>query len=442
MSFAPRSKLCTLLVPLLSAGVLVGCEADTDGSDATTDGDADGDTDADADADSDGSVDGDADAAGDADVDEETDADVEAVCPEGYDLGDFYGKPVVEVTVNGSGPYLFVYDTGAPGSLVDDDLAEEIGDAPYTVTVADRTVSDVAFYITDVDAMLGGPSEIDGLVGTNVMGRFAVTLDRQRQRFWLDDEPDEASLGACAHVVGDPRTMEFVEDDYLFVQGRAELTSGWFLLDTGASLGAMPESTFEILQSAHERPTVQGFYTQAAVGTFWADLTAVGFHEVSGLRVDHIVTRTMDDDMIPVPEFPDGGIFLGVLPNPFLRHFLITVDYPRDQLRLDPYAGDEMREPATFYALGIGIAENLRPPVRVAEVLSGSSAEEQGVQEDDEIVSIGPYEMADLRPAEWGWMLVSDEAGVQADVVLRRDGELIEVTLETRDLLTDPVIDE
>src|SRR5689334_12413197 len=37
------------------------------------------------------------------------------------------GKIFVEVTVNGRGPYPFIMDTGSPPTIIDSDLAEDLG---------------------------------------------------------------------------------------------------------------------------------------------------------------------------------------------------------------------------------------------------------------------------------------------------------------------------
>jgi Aspartyl protease len=48
------------------------------------------------------------------------------------------GRPTVQVYLNGKGPYPFVFDTGAPGSVLDADLLQEIGvEASGEVQVGD-----------------------------------------------------------------------------------------------------------------------------------------------------------------------------------------------------------------------------------------------------------------------------------------------------------------
>lgn len=361
-----------------------------------------------------------------------------AVCPDGHPMKRLAGKPVVDVMIGDQGPFAFVYDTGAPDTGIDPALADKVGSGPFTVKLGGKQVELDSLSTFPVQQYLNSKS-VWGVVGANVMRNFAVTLDDARSKFWLDDQRDEAALFACAHANGSPVEVDTVEADYLFVPGKAEHKPGWFLVDTGASLGAMPKSVFAELQAAHPRPALDGFYTPAAVGTFWAQLTAVGALEVAGQKVEHIVTRTIDDTMIPTPKL--DAPFLGVLPTGYLRHFLMTVDYPAGKLRLDGYADLPPREPDSFFALGIGFEQVTSPPIHVTQVLPGSSAADEGIAIGDELVKVGGTDFASLTPHQRPWAMIDQNEHTAVPVTVLRAGKTISVTLETRKLLTDPKLD-
>ena len=360
-----------------------------------------------------------------------------AACPEGHPMGDFYGKPTVDVWIGEHGPFTFVYDTGAPYSGMDHSVQDVVGAGPYEVGVGGISVE--LAYIRSFDAAAFGFDGIEGVIGGDVMGRYAVTLDPMRSRFWLDETRDDAALSACDHVEGDPVETDVVINQYLYVRGAAEDEDGWFLVDSGASLGAMPDGIFDTLQARRERPYLGGFYTPAAIGTFWARLTTVAHLEVAGRRVEHITTRTLPDRLLPTPVFSDGQPLLGVLPSGYLRRFLITVDHPRATLRLDAYSGVALRDETQFFPVGIALDDSLEAPIRVAQVLAGSAAEEQGIEVGDEILRVDGRAMAALTPAQRPWSLVRPGSGAIVEVVVRRgDGPERAVSLETRDLLTVP----
>ena len=361
-----------------------------------------------------------------------------AVCPDGHPMKRLAGKPVVDVMIGDQGPFAFVYDTGAPDTGIDPALADKVGGGPYTVKLGGKQVELDSLITFPVQQYLNSKS-VWGVIGANVMRNFAVTLDDARSRFWLDDQRDESALLACTHAKAAPAEVPYVEADYLFVPGKAEHKPGWFLVDTGASLGAMPKSVFAELQAAHPRPALDGFYTPAAVGTFWAQLTAVGALEVAGQKVEHIVTRTIDDAMIPTPKL--DAPFLGVLPTGYLRHFLMTVDYPAGKLRLDGYADLPPREPDSFFALGIGFEQVTSPPIHVTQVLPGSSAADEGIAIGDELVKVGGTDFASLTPYQRPWAMIDQSEHTAVPVTVLRAGKTISVTLETRKLLTDPKLD-
>jgi len=369
----------------------------------------------------------------------EHDAGAEAECPEGFPLGDFYGKPTVQVHLGEHGPFVFVYDTGAPSSGIDDDVHGTVGDGPYDLEVGGREIE--VPYMRPFDATALGFDGIDGILGGDVMGSFAVTLDVERRVFWLDEERDERALLACDHVEGDPAETAMAINQYLYVRGTAEDEEGWFLVDSGASLGAMPDDIFDRLQERRPRPALGGFYTPAAIGTFWARLSTVGRLEVAGRAVENIATRTLPDDLLPGGRFSDGRPLLGVLPSGYLRHFLVTVDHPNDALRLDAYTSMPLREPAQYFPVGIGLEDSTDPPFRVAQVLAGSSADEQGVEVGDEVLRVNGRAVAAMSPSQRPWSLVRPGPGETVGVTLV-DGEGAErtMTLEARDLLVAPPI--
>jgi hypothetical protein len=117
------------------------------------------------------------------------------------------GHMAVQVKVNGKGPYLLIFDTGAPMSLLTSRLAREakllsgqnssfmpgfgtIGEAKIkTLQVGDQKVEDVGAIVMDhptVEALakvLG--KKLDGIVGFPFFARFKLTLDYEKKTMTL-----------------------------------------------------------------------------------------------------------------------------------------------------------------------------------------------------------------------------------------------------------------
>ncbi|MFO0841189.1 MAG: aspartyl protease family protein [Gemmataceae bacterium] len=117
------------------------------------------------------------------------------------------GHMAVQVRVNGKGPYLLVFDTGAPISLLTTRLAKEakllsgknssfmpgfgtIGEAKIkSLEVGSQKVEDVGAIVMDhptVEALgraLG--KKLDGIVGFPFFARFKLTLDYEKKTMTL-----------------------------------------------------------------------------------------------------------------------------------------------------------------------------------------------------------------------------------------------------------------
>lgn len=361
-----------------------------------------------------------------------------AACPDGVTFLEEGGKIVVDVGVNGS-TYTFVLDTGAPASLADASIMSALGAGPYDVTLGDRKVTLKSLEFGDVASALRIPGVV-GILGADVFGKTALTVDYPRSRVWMQPARDEASLLACAHVEGKPASVPFVKSSYLYVAGKAEGQDGFFLVDTGASFGAMPNAAFDALDGAHARNALRGFYTPAAIGTFWARLATIGSYEVGGKRVSRMLVRTMDDGLLgPTPPAFAGKTSFGVLPSGFMRNFMVTVDYPAKQLRLDAAKDAALTDPNVIWTTGLGLDDaSTDPPVHVVQVLPKSSAEEQGVMVGDRLVSINGASVDAMDPYLRPWRLVAPPPAAQIAVVVQRGAQTIPLTLTTRDLLLPP----
>ena len=160
------------------------------------------------------------------------------------------GQILVPVTVNGSGPHLFVLDTGANRSAISDALAARLALAPVATTemvtssgsaiagvVRLRTVSLGAHHASDVLAPLVPAVRVqavharaEGIIGQDVLIDAHYTLDYRRARvLWLD--PDTGS------GPGTRLTLRRSEGRLLvgLPQSSRQDDIAWFVPDSGAS---------------------------------------------------------------------------------------------------------------------------------------------------------------------------------------------------------------
>jgi C-terminal processing protease CtpA/Prc len=153
--------------------------------------------------------------------------------------------------------------------------------------------------------------------------------------------------------------------------------------------------------------------------------------------VENIVTRTMDDDLVPSPSGIGSEKFLGVLPSGWLSHFMMTIDFKKEKVRFDAKKEGALRDPMKMYSVGIGLEPKLES-VHVGNVIPGSSAAEAGVLAGDEIVKIGGSPVATMDPYARAFRLVGPADGTKITVTVKREGKEQDFALVTRDVLTPP----
>lgn len=365
-----------------------------------------------------------------------SDAAVPGVCPEGAPLGDFSGKPLVEVSIDGGEPMSFLLIPSGT-SAVDASVLATLGDGPHVLHTGGRDIEVRSLF--GVDARLFGIPAARGVLGGDVIGALVVNVDLARSRFWLSESIDDAALRACDHVEGAPVEVELQRLGTDWVRGRVEGRDGWLGIGLGTSLGVVTEDTFAALDAGTPRPSLSGFYTPTGGGTFFSRLTAIGSYEVSGKRVSHVLTRTVPNDFLaPSPASPDGAPVLGVLPADYLKHFVLSLDAERGVLRLDGLRDDPREEPSRFFTVGIALEETDGTPVAIAAVLPGSAAADAGIVPGDTLLAIDGRAVGTIPPYERSFALGATTPDQSIEVQYGRDGAPHVVRLVTRDLLTSP----
>jgi predicted aspartyl protease len=117
------------------------------------------------------------------------------------------GTVALTLTVDGTGPFRFLLDTGSAGTVVSDDLARRLG-APAVARAEMTTVAGIQEGVVvrlgrigvgphAVDGLLAGvvpaarlaaaTEPLDGVLGQDFLARFDYTIDYQRGRLEWDD---------------------------------------------------------------------------------------------------------------------------------------------------------------------------------------------------------------------------------------------------------------
>ena len=133
-------------------------------------------------------------------------------------MGDFGGRPVVDVRVDGKGPYPFILDLGADATVIDDELATEFslpsvpGEPAIgpdgtkmgnlvkidSLAIGDAVVQGVVAMTGPLSRMLRGQAAPRGVLSASGFPGYLLTLDYPHQRVLIKSgelpQPDSRTI--------------------------------------------------------------------------------------------------------------------------------------------------------------------------------------------------------------------------------------------------------
>ncbi len=338
-------------------------------------------------------------------------------------------QPVVEVRVNGEGPFRFLVDTGAAGcgrisaALADKLALEEVGEVLVgdpsgrnaqvakrvgvdAVSVGDALFEGLSMMRRDDKERIDVQREgIDGILGFGLFRDCLLTLDYPGRRLILD----RGQLpGADGRNVLDHRQERGIPEITLRVAGlevEADIDSG--------SMGPLsfPQAVADKLDFTRE-PTVVG-------------KASTGFNdfEIKEAPLDgdvHIGTHVMEDPTVAIfGMFPRAN-----LGGQWLRNFTITFDQRNGRVR---FIRDEARPLEMKPRYRVGVMMLPGPEGLVVEgVIPGGAAEKAGLKEGDRITRINGEAAGDLGAARLRETFSSPKP---IRLTVEREGEKVEVVL-------------
>lgn len=261
---------------------------------------------------------------------------------------------LVKARINDGEPQDFLFDTGSSQTVIDRrTAAENLLDRQAGInmtaaggtlaarsvdlsklTLADVTLSGVQAVVLDLSAherQLG--KRIAGIIGTNVLSRFAITIDYGKNQVLLQD-------ATLYRAPGQANILPFVDKRNPVVKatinGKDEVT---MLMDTGAAFNNLPAP---IAKKYLQGQTVR--YTEG----FGADGKPVrlGNLQIEAVKAGTSIVRDVPftyavDADVRGPAAAKGflaGAKSGIFGNPFWQNFTVTVDFRMRQVILQPNA--------------------------------------------------------------------------------------------------------
>jgi len=352
--------------------------------------------------------------------------------------------PQVEVVVDSGPPYEFLLDTGAPATILDGSVyGMPAGIYPSS------TLHALGITVLDLDCavlnLFGGALTVGGIVGGDILSHFALTLDYRGAWATLFVDLD----GAPPPGGGDfgPVTSRSFE-----LRGGGLLSTGpggnlrvpptrvvlpldleghdvMAVLDTGASSVVIDEGLYwELLEWRPERPLLEGFEVltveaaQDAVITRLASLRVAGPGGIDAEQTSVPALVVLGSEALQHLSAETGRQVQVLLGGAFLRYYQLTIDYPAQQVTLQPYLDTDHVDPDEYVGVGFTWEQIAAGNVVVDRVIPDSDAAQQGVAAGDRILTAGPYNV-----------LLTGEGGVGSAVASSLLGDTVSFTLERND---------
>jgi hypothetical protein len=348
----------------------------------------------------------------------------------------------IEVTVN-CDKQLWILDTGAAATVLDSAYAVRLGleaSGTFKAMGAGKTVG-AAFvrlpgYSVDgikfgeqkvvsiniADLMKRAGLEVTGILGYDFLSRFVTKIDYANRRISFYS-PAAFEYHGTGTVVNAP----LMDNTFALPMTVAGKHSGTWSLDLGAS----GTSFFYSYAQANGLLDLKGIEGLAGGAGGYFKMRASKFPSVE------IAGFTLGEQILSAP-LEKGGAFgtreeTGNIGNDILRHFVLYLDYKRQQLVFEK-GGDFGKDfPTGKSGLGLVVADN--GDYEVFYVVEGTPAERVGFAKGDVLKSINGIPVARFDGLLAITELFKEEAGTVYTIEITREGTPRRLKLKLQDLL-------
>jgi hypothetical protein len=251
------------------------------------------------------------------------------------------GRILVPVSINGKGPYMLLFDTGADTTVLDARLARKLGlgtsgkasmrtfagkvEVPLArverLSLGSRSDGPVGVVCADLAEMFGLPGDIQGILGQDFLAQFSFLLVRKERRLEIDEN------GSLAEPPGGTRLMVERKGGRYYVSGLLAGASEprRLLLDSGIPYSLLYEDPLLELRCSGSNGAAEssiGARKLRSCRLKTLDLGAVQFKNLAVQLTSRLAGPRWEDGILPLGLFDaiyfnNAGSF--VILNPSTR---------------------------------------------------------------------------------------------------------------------------
>jgi predicted aspartyl protease len=275
-------------------------------------------------------------------------------------------RPYIKVKVNGRDA-LFVIDTGSGFTVISEEAAKRLGVSEISrggnsqgvggtgkfeivyglirsINLSDLKVRLIPCFIRPFHGSKERPEEerADGFIGLSILSHFITELDYQESRMRLDRNLERAAPAAAlpdTTVIPFRTTQNGLISIETVFEGNNTVNA---ILDSGASSTAISVAAVERLKMRDQIIKGQTANVIGAAGiTNNVEMLFIRNCRVADLMQNNM--RALVLDFAAINE-TSGFEQSGILGGDFLRHFRVTIDFPRTQVRFQPHTSAVTRQ--------------------------------------------------------------------------------------------------
>ncbi len=348
---------------------------------------------------------------------------------------------VIKGKINGSSKsYNFILDTGGL-TFIDRKVAEELdlkirGNMAKMDTLEMGEVS-----IPNIFAFMGFNFKeferygipLSGIIGSNLLERFKVTLDYRNQRVILS--PNKEDSGESTHGWQFKFTNHRVNNAPMIDCTINENISVSAMVDTGQPYSVVLPLNYLDKMGARDDPALV---------------------RSKGVMIKWPGTKTIDTYLGRIEQFTQGSLKIRdlmccfaelppllsvpLLGKDYLCQFLITIDFPNDEILFVPY--EDVQFVKDMFSFGVNLSTGENNTIVVDGLWTGGPADKAGIDVGDEIVACNGMPFSGDAIFELRQLIIDENVNeiklIVKDEERQREVILYKEMLLGRGNLTDP----